>query len=77
MKQPEGLISLLLDRKAELADRDDAAIDLTRFDEPEVLSALLTVIADEADDPDLRDTCQDSVYEIEARAGNANPTKEK
>ncbi len=36
MKQPQGLIEILLDVTASEADRDDAAMDLAVYDEPEV-----------------------------------------
>ena len=35
MKQPQGLIEVLLDVTASEADRDDAAMDLAAYDEPE------------------------------------------
>lgn len=43
MSQPAGLISVLLDRSADVASRDDAAMDLGAFDQSEVESALLLV----------------------------------
>ena len=41
MKQPQGLIEVLLDVTAAEADRDDAAMDLAAYDEPEVEDALI------------------------------------
>ena len=41
MKEPQGLIEVLLDVKASEADRDDAAIDLAAYDEPAVEDALI------------------------------------
>ena len=46
MKQPQGLIEVLLDVTASEADRDDAAMDLAAYDEPEVEDALIQVGAD-------------------------------
>jgi hypothetical protein len=39
VKQPQGLIEVLLDVTAAEADRDDAAMDLAAYDEPEVEDA--------------------------------------
>ena len=39
MQQPQGLIEVLLDATAAEADRDDAAMDLAAYDEPEVEEA--------------------------------------
>ena len=41
MKQPQGLIEALLDVTAAEADRDDAAMDLAAYDEPEVEDTLI------------------------------------
>ena len=41
MKQPQGRIEVLLNIVAAEADRDDAAMDLAAYDEPEVEDALI------------------------------------
>jgi hypothetical protein len=37
--QPEGLITVLLDRNAPFGDRDDAAMDLAAYETPEAENA--------------------------------------
>lgn len=41
MKQPKGLIEVLLDVTAAEVDRDDAGMDLAAYDEPKVEDALI------------------------------------
>lgn len=41
VSQPQGLISVLLDENAEYGDRDDAAMDLGAFDEPQAEDGLI------------------------------------
>ncbi len=60
--QPDGLISVLLDEKAEFGDRDDAATDLAAYDEAAVESALLTIAPGK--DADLADSAGHSIWEI-------------
>jgi hypothetical protein len=43
VQQPAGLVAVLLDPGAAVTDRDDAAMDLAGYDEPEALAALLQV----------------------------------
>jgi hypothetical protein len=71
-KQPQGLILVLLDSNAEYGDRDDAAMDLANFDGDEVESALAQVACDAASDPELADTCGESLAEFWARRGLVN-----
>jgi hypothetical protein len=68
-KQPEGLISVLLDRNAEFGDRGDAAIDLGAFDEPAAEEALLKVVLTQTEDEDIADSAGDSLREIWNRKG--------
>ncbi len=68
-EQPQGLIRVLLDRKAEQGARDDAATDLSAFDEPEAEAALVGVASDPTTDPDLAETCGASIAEIWCRKG--------
>lgn len=69
LKQPQGLISVLLDRNAEFGDRDDAAMDLGMYDEEEAELALLAVASDSHTDPLLADSCGESLAEIWCRKG--------
>jgi|SRR5918992_846519 hypothetical protein len=71
-EQPAGLIGVLLDAGAEFGDRDDAALDLGEFDEPEAEAALLAVAADPATDLALAEMCVESLAEIWARKGELN-----
>jgi hypothetical protein len=65
--QPEGLISVLLDRTAPVGDRHDAAMDLGTFDEAAVLVALIEVASDAQEDELILDGCGESIAEIWAR----------
>ncbi len=65
--QPAGLISVLLDQSAPYGDRSDAAMDLCEFDLPEAVAALRQVVADPTEDPDLRETCQESLQDLARR----------
>lgn len=66
-KQPEGLISVLLDRSREFGDRHDAATDLAFYHEPEVIEALKCVRSDPAEDPDIVEEAEQSLIEIHRR----------
>lgn len=69
MKQPAGLIEVLTDGLADVADRDDAAMDLQRYDEPEVLAALLRVGSNEQDSEIVLSSVVESIAEILLRNG--------
>jgi hypothetical protein len=73
-KQPEGLLSVLLDRSAPDSDRDDAAMDLHAYDEPEVEEALLSVALDHADDENVIDSAGESLSAIWQRKGKHDAT---
>ena len=64
MKQPEGLIGVLLDSAAEFGDRDDAAMDLSEFDNQSVIDALQKVIDSKESDEDLVERCKESLNEM-------------
>jgi len=70
VQQPQGLISVLLNSNAEYGDRDDAAMDLGSFDDPQAEDALLKVALDSSTDPDLADRCRESLMEIQRRKNN-------
>lgn len=67
--QPEGLISVLLDLKSEFGDRDDAAMDLGSYDEPEAEDALIKIVLNHTEDEDLVDSAGESLKEIWQRKG--------
>ena len=71
-KQPDGLISVLLDTNAELGDRLDAAMDLGEYDEPAAEQALLRIVLDTSAD-DLADEAGNSLSEIWARKEKFDP----
>ncbi|MEQ1719300.1 MAG: hypothetical protein ABL907_25485 [Hyphomicrobium sp.] len=65
--QPDGLIGVLLDPRAEFGDRDDAAMDLGSFDDACVEQALAQIACDFQADCDLADSCGESLAEIWCR----------
>lgn len=71
--QPTGLISALLDRRAEHGDRDDAAMDLGAYDEPEVEQALITIVTDLNEDEGIADAAAESLSEIWNRKDTSRP----
>ena len=64
ISQPDGLISVLLDRSAREDERDDAAMDLSLFSSDKVLNALYTVAIDENEDAMILDSCGESLANI-------------
>src|SRR4051812_42203300 len=66
---PDGLISVLLDRTASGAERDDAAMDLGAYDDKRVLEVLLAVAADPAEDQAIAGSAGESIAEIWLRTG--------
>jgi hypothetical protein len=72
MKQPEGLISVLLDVNADEADRDDAAIDLSGFNEPEAERALFLAASSPETSEMVCGSCGESLAEIWLRQGEIN-----
>ena len=67
MKQPQGLIEILLDVTAAEADRDDTAMDLAAYDEPEVEDALIHVGADSSTPNSIAASCGESLAELDAK----------
>lgn len=67
VRQPDGLISVLLDLTAEYGDRDDAAMDLGAYDSPQVVDALVRVATDSSEDPELQDSCGESLAAVVSR----------
>ena len=66
-EQPQGLISVLLDKSAEFGDRHDAAMDLAEYDEPEAWEALARVKNDPTEDPEIVEETEQSLLEIQLR----------
>ena len=72
IQQPQGLISVLNNTSAEFGDREDAAMDLGGYDEPEAEDALTKVILDPTTDPSLAETVGESLAEIWSRKNDLN-----
>ncbi len=69
----DHLIRVLQDKSIDLGVRDDAAMDLGRYDEARVLEALLQVAVDLEEDEIILDSCGDSIKDIWARKGCYDP----
>ena len=65
--QPEGLISVLLDRDRDFGDRHDAAMDLSKYDGEAVEAALVQVASSSIEDPDIVEECEQSLIEVRRR----------
>jgi hypothetical protein len=70
VKQPAGLISILLDETN--PDRDDAAHNLANYNQEEVEAALAQVALDPRTDDDMADACGESLATIWCRKGRLN-----
>lgn len=69
MRQPQGLIAVLLDKKADLASRDDAAMDLSNYCCKETIEALVLVGSD-VDTPEMiLSSCGESLAMLWAEIG--------
>jgi len=64
-----ALIAVLLDGNAREDERDDAAMDLSAFDEPEVHAALSRVATDPAEDQAVAGSAGESLAELWAAGG--------
>jgi hypothetical protein len=72
VQQPDGLISVLLDRSARQDERWDAASDLEEYPTPEAIAALASIAISEevaAADETLQDMAAESLAGIWARMG--------
>ena len=72
MKQPRGLISVLLDPNARIDARDDAAMDLSSYSEPEAEDALVRAGSDPTTPEIVLSSCGESLAEIWVRRGQFN-----
>ena len=70
----EGLIDVLIDNTARPDERDDAAMDLGRFNDDRALNALLRVGSNPNEDEMILDSCGDSIGEILVKKGKYDPT---
>lgn len=67
-----ALISLLLDHTALIDDRDDAAMDLGKFDSDIAYNALLRIASDATEPEVILWSCGGSIAQIWRRRGNFN-----
>ena len=72
MQLSRGLIEVLLDVMASEADRDDAAMDLAAYDEPEVEEALIRMGVDPSTPNSVAASCGESLAEIWIRKKSLN-----
>lgn len=61
------LVEILLDVNARVDERDDAAIDLGKYDDDRALNALLSIAIDPTAEPFIIDVCGESIAEIWVR----------
>lgn len=69
----EEITKYLLDKTADLASRDDCALDLGAVDDPVAEKALIQVATDFTEDEDLIDSAGESLWEIWRRMGKEPP----
>jgi hypothetical protein len=70
--QPHSLITILLDTNVDWAERDDAAIYLISYDEPEAEQALFSVASNPDEEDDIAERCGECVAEIWCRNDTLN-----
>ena len=73
LEQAHGLVAVLANRGSAYGDRNDAAMDLGAFDEPEAEAALLVAASDLSEDPDIADAAGESLWEVWSRKGKSEP----
>ncbi|WP_155647879.1 hypothetical protein [Vibrio sp. CUB2] len=69
MRQPLGLINVLIDASADLSSRDDAAMDLSQYPCEDSVSALLMVARSKTESDILVASCGESLGEICKKLG--------
>ena len=62
--QPEGLISVLLDKSAREDERHDAAMDLSLYPSDKVIEALYRIVVDTSEEDIILDSCGESLATI-------------
>ncbi|GHG20436.1 hypothetical protein [Streptomyces hydrogenans] len=73
----KALITLLLDRGADISARDDAAMDLYAVDDEQARQALLTVAIDPETPEMVQASAGESLGQIAARTGRALSDEER
>lgn len=68
-----GLVNVLLDQEATLSERDDAAMDLSDYDNDESLAALVKVGSSIDESPTLQSSCGESIASIWKRRKAFDP----
>jgi len=64
MDKVELLIRVLLDKNARIDERDDAAMDLGKYDDDRALNALISIVLNPNEDSFIMDVCGESIGEI-------------
>lgn len=64
MDRVDLLIEVLLDVNARIDERDDAAIDLGKYNDDRALNALLSIVLDAKAEPFIVDASGESIAEI-------------
>ncbi len=75
MRQPSGLISVLLDASADLSSRDDAAMDLSQYPCEDSIRALLILARSETESEILVASCGESLGKICEKLGKIDTVK--
>ncbi|MFJ3139626.1 hypothetical protein ACIPK5_27455 [Streptomyces sp. NPDC086843] len=73
----EGLISVMLDPRADIGGRDDAAMDLYETDDPRARAALLLVASDERSPYIVRASAGESLGQIMMATGHPLSAEER
>ena len=60
----ENLVNLLLNKRASIADRDDAAMDLFEYDDDFALDSLIKVAKNKNEDSIILNSCGESIASI-------------
>jgi len=60
----DQLVQVLLDINARIDERDDAAMDLGKYNDDRALNALLSIVLNPNSDPFILDVCGESIAEI-------------
>lgn len=73
-REVENLLNIINDRSADLTERDDALIALGRFDDNQVLDALVKVASDEDERSFIVSSAVESIAEILIRREIHSPS---
>lgn len=66
------LIDVLFDENANVSEKDDAAMDLAAYDDPEIIQHLVKKGSDEKEDSVVLNSCKESLAEIWIRNDSFN-----